>query len=259
MAETDVFVSHEWLERNHAGVIPVDVRPEAAYRSAHIPGAVNVPYDSFRIEGPADIGRLPGTEVFGERLGTNGISPTDQLVAYDDSYGVYAARFLLTALVYDHEAVHVLDGDYTAWNRDRPVTTAGLDRTTAMYPTRRVEDPPIVDVTDFASAIDAGAAVVDTRVKYEYRVAHVPGAISLNWRKFVGTETRRIRPQSELNKLLEERGLAPDQRVVLYCNTARRLSFTYAVLRHLGYDRVTCYEGGLAEWVDNGRSIEATG
>jgi thiosulfate/3-mercaptopyruvate sulfurtransferase len=36
--------------------------------------------------------------------------------------------------------------------------------------------------------------------------------------------------------------------VVLYCNTARRISHTYLVLRHLGYERVDFFEGSLAEW-----------
>jgi thiosulfate/3-mercaptopyruvate sulfurtransferase len=42
---------------------------------------------------------------------------------------------------------------------------------------------------------------------------------------------------------------------VLYCNTARRISHTYTVLRHLGYDDLAFYEGSLTEWEAEGRAV----
>jgi thiosulfate/3-mercaptopyruvate sulfurtransferase len=44
--------------------------------------------------------------------------------------------------------------------------------------------------------------------------------------------------------------------VILYCNTARRISHTYTVLRHLGYETVDFYEGSLTEWERDGRPVE---
>jgi len=42
---------------------------------------------------------------------------------------------------------------------------------------------------------------------------------------------------------------------VLYCNTARRISHTYVVLRHLGFEGVAFYEGSMTEWVAAGREV----
>ena len=42
---------------------------------------------------------------------------------------------------------------------------------------------------------------------------------------------------------------------MLYCNTARRISHTYVVLRHLGYGDVAFYEGSLTEWEEAGKDL----
>jgi len=75
----------------------------------------------------------------------------------------------------------------------------------------------------------------------------------------IDTDARTIRPENELQRLLESRGISPDRRVVLYCNTARRISHTYTVLRALGYSDVAFYEGSLTEWEAAGGPIEAGG
>jgi len=47
--------------------------------------------------------------------------------------------------------------------------------------------------------------------------------------------------------------------VVLYCNTARRISHTFVVLRWLGYPNVAFYEGSLTEWTERGHPMERAG
>jgi thiosulfate/3-mercaptopyruvate sulfurtransferase len=239
-------------------VTPVDVRPPDEYRSGHVPSAVNIPFDRFRTESGDDVGKLPGPETFSALLGERGVDPETTLVAYDDSFGVYAARFFVTARVYGHDSVRVADGDFTAWREAYPTddTTPTRELSSSSYPTRRVDRPPVLDSDEFAAVVESGATVVDTRVKYEYRVAHVPGAVGLNWRTLVDDETRGLRSEPEIERVFEERGITPDEQVALYCNTARRLSFVYAVLAHLGYDDVVFYEGGLGAWADAGYPVE---
>ena len=67
--------------------------------------------------------------------------------------------------------------------------------------------------------------------------------------KVPGISVRRLKPADELESLLENHGITRDREIVLYCNTARRISHTYLVLRALGYDDVAFYEGSLTEWL----------
>jgi thiosulfate/3-mercaptopyruvate sulfurtransferase len=60
-----------------------------------------------------------------------------------------------------------------------------------------------------------------------------------------------------IRDILDDAGIVPEKRILLYCNTARRISHTYVVLRHLGYETLAFYEGSLTEWEAAGRPVES--
>lgn len=260
----DRIVDIQWLsERLDAPTVAVvDVRDAWEYEGiGHIPGAVTVPFDSFRADehGSAEAGMLPGADRFAELAGSVGINDGDEIVAYDDTHGVFAARFLVTAELYGHAPgkLHLLDGDYSVWNRSYETTTDVPERESAPYPAEFQQDGPLIDrdVVEGARE-DPGVVIVDTREEWEYEEGHIPGAVRLDWRELVDTDARTIRPESELRALLEERGIVPENRIILYCNTARRVSHTYTVLRGLGYPDLAFYEGSLTEWERAGGELQ---
>ncbi|MHB9287727.1 sulfurtransferase [Halobacteriales archaeon Cl-PHB] len=262
MSETpsETVVSAEWVADQGDGVVLVDVRDGWEYDGiGHLPGAVSIPFDSFRAE-DGDAGMLPGADAFADLLSEAGISRSDDLVAYDDHHGVFAARFLVTAALYGHpwDRLHLLDGDFSAWQRERETTGEAVDRARTDYAVRPPAETPLVDADAVADAIDQdGSVIVDTREQWEYDESHIPGAIRLDWRELVDDDTRGLKPRAEVEAILEERGVTRDRRVVLYCNTARRISHTYVVLRHLGYEDLAFYEGSLTEWEAAGRPVES--
>jgi thiosulfate/3-mercaptopyruvate sulfurtransferase len=241
----------------------VDVRDGWEFDGiGHLPGAVSIPFEQFRSAddgGAAAAGMLPGPQQWGDLLSAAGIERGDTLVAYDDTHGVFAARFVVTALAYGHDPsrLFLLDGDYSAWSRERPVSRETVEPTATSYePTTTTE--LFVDFEAVRAAVDDDEVViVDTREPEEYEAGHVPGAVQLDWRELVDTDgTRGLRPRAELETTLADHGITPDRRVILYCNTARRISHTYLVCRHLSYDRVGFYEGSLTEWRDRGGPVE---
>jgi thiosulfate/3-mercaptopyruvate sulfurtransferase len=191
---------------------------------------------------------LPGEAAFEELLSEAGIEPDDRIVAYDDTHGVFAARLLVTANLYGHDRsrLHLLDGDFSAWTREFSTTTDAprIDPTT--YEVSPPERSVLVDRDAVAAALDdSNAVLVDTREPWEYEEGHLPGAVQLNWMELVDEERRGLRDREALETLLSDRGITRDRRVILYCNTARRISHTYLVLRHLGYGDLGIYEGSL--------------
>ncbi|ELZ30838.1 rhodanese-related sulfurtransferase [Halogeometricum pallidum JCM 14848] len=237
----------------------VDVRDAWEFDGiGHLPGAVSVPFDEFR-SSEGDEGMLPGEEAWESLLSAVGIGPDDHLVAYDDTHGVFAARFLVTAELYGHptDRLHLLDGDYSAWNRERETTTEAAAYGETTYEVREPERSPLVGYDAVLDSLDDGdTVVVDTREDWEYEEGHLPGAVNLDWRELVDDETRGLKSPEELEAVLESVGVTPDERVVLYCNTARRISHTYVVLRSLGYEDVAFYEGSLTEWEERGGPTE---
>jgi thiosulfate/3-mercaptopyruvate sulfurtransferase len=245
---SDIVVSPDWLADNLDSVRVVDVRDAWEFDGiGHLPGAVNVPFEEFRSDA-GDEGMLPGAEVWTDLLESAGITPEDTVVVYDDTHGVFAARFLVTALAYGHRDVRLLDGDYSAWTREYETTTEVTEFEPSSYEVREPAEPFLVDFETVREALESDAVIVDTREQWEYDEGHLPGAVQLDWLELVDDETRGLKSREELETILENRGITPDRRVVLYCNTARRISHTYVVLRHLDYEQVEFYEGSLTEW-----------
>jgi thiosulfate/3-mercaptopyruvate sulfurtransferase len=242
----NVVVDREWVADHAAELTLVDVRDPWEYEGVgHLPGAVNVPFETFR--GGGEVGALPGAEAFATLLGERGVG-RGPLVAYDDTHGVFAARFVVTALLYGYEEVAMLAGDYTAWSRERAVSRDPVERAPVEHPPGTLRRDLLVDHDAVRAALDSPAVVVDTREPREFAAGHLPGAINLDWTTLVDPDDRGPHPPERLRSILADHGITPDRRVLLYCNTARRISHTYLLLRHLGYEDLAFYEGSLTEW-----------
>lgn len=259
--DESVVVTPDWLadRLEDPRTKVVDVRDAWEFEGiGHIPSAVNIPFDSYRDETGADPGTLPGADAFSALLSTAGIDREDTIVVYDDTHGVFAARFFLTAIAYGHPDVRLLDGDFSAWNREYETTS----ETPTVEPTDYQAEPfdfeasPLIDRAGVEAAIERDALLIDTREADEFAESHLPGAVRFDWREVVDDESRRLEPIGELESLLAEYGITPDRELVLYCNTARRISHTYVVLQALGYDDVSFYEGSLTEWLANDGEVE---
>jgi len=253
---TDI-VPPEWI-RDRSDLRLVDVRDGWEYDGlGHLPGAVNVPFDSFRSEDGGE-GMLPPTDHWERLLSEAGVEPHGEVVAYDDHHGVFAARFLVTAELLGHDPakLHLLDGDFSAWQRAHPTSNDSPDVEPTDYTVSPPAETPLVDADAVAAAADdPDTVLVDTREDREFAEGHIPGAVLLDWRDLVDDETRGLLPREAALSVLAEAGVVPEKRVVLYCNTARRISHTYVVLRHLGFEDVAFYEGSLTEWEAQDRPL----
>ncbi|MFW6320990.1 MAG: sulfurtransferase [Halohasta sp.] len=260
---TELLVDPAWLadRLDDPSIRVVDVREAWEYDAiGHLPGAVSIPFDRYRDDDSPDPGTLPGAEAFADLLGEAGISPADTIVAYDDTHGVFAARFVLTALVYGHDDVRLLDGDVSAWKRSYEITSEAPDIEPVDYESEGIaDDAPIVDREAVEAAIDAGeTTLIDTREAWEFQEGHLPGAVRLDWMELVDEETRGVKSAAEIESLLADRGIEVDRSrpIILYCNTSRRLSHTFVVLRSLGFEDVAVYEGSMTEWENADGAIE---
>ncbi|QLD84516.1 sulfurtransferase [Natronomonas halophila] len=255
-------VAAEWVADRLDEVAVVDVRDAWEYDGiGHIPTAVNIPFDEFRAEehGEAEAGMLPGADAFVALAEAAGIDNDSDIVAYDDTHGVFAARFLVTAELYGHDPskLHLLNGDYSSWNLEHEVSSEEPNLGPGTYDAAFDEDGPLVGIEFVRDTLDdPDAVIVDTREEWEYEEGHIPGAVRVDWRELVDDDTRGLRSESEMRELLEGRGVTPDKHVLLYCNTARRISHTYTVLRALGYEELAFYEGSLTEWEQEGGQLE---
>ena len=99
-------------------------------------------------------------------------------------------------------------------------------------------------------------ALLDARTPDEFsgvkvraaRGGHIPGAVNLHWTDTMDQgRNLRLLPDEGLRHMLAERGISPDQEVIVYCHTHHRSAHSYVMLKHLGY-RVKGYAGSWSEW-----------
>ncbi|MFB6162878.1 MAG: rhodanese-like domain-containing protein [Halococcoides sp.] len=255
------FVSHETVRTRPEAVV-VDVREASVYhRVGHVPGAVSIPPDVYRDPTGFAPGMLPDPAAVTDALGAAGIDPTTPVVAYGDD-PADAARFLVTLLLVGHEGpLELVDADVETIAQSVDLTTDPADPATESYEMADGYDAMYLADREAVEAASAGAdtgtadegaaeretVLVDTRTRTEYDQAHIPGAVHFDYANLLADG--RVRSAAERAAALEAVGLDPAADIVLYCNTARRLSLVFASLLAAGYETVRFYEGSLRDWL----------
>lgn len=256
------------------GVVVVDVRSAEEYATAHIPGAINLPGESLRTpsakpgEGDSqyifrDEQGEPDVERYEEILGEAGISREQTAIIYGNHAG--KADGSVPAMLLDwlgQEKVLFLDGvGLSEWYAAGfAVTSEPTEREATTYDARPRENFVwnLDEVLDHVGT--DGAVFYDTRALDEFEGSnlkgnrhggHIPGAIRLDYADFL-TEDKTLKPRDEIVSLLEANGLdrksVGGRPVVLYCQTATRVSLPYLALRELGYEDVAIYDASWHEY-----------
>jgi thiosulfate/3-mercaptopyruvate sulfurtransferase len=103
--------------------------------------------------------------------------------------------------------------------------------------------------------------IIDVRSEAEYlgekgtkglkgnplKLGHIPTAVNVNYKSaWTEKKTKEIKSYPELQALYK--GLDPGRNVIVYCNSGRRSSFSYYILRLMGIDNVVTYEHSWKEW-----------
>jgi len=268
----DLLATTQWLKQHieDRDLIVVDVRTDAHFDGRLIPGAIRLPWSIFRYNNTAlNEGSLfVGVHRAQDILGKHGIGRTHTIVLYDAVArdGGATASYLFWVLdILGHANTMILEGGIDAWE------AAGYDliskprqASPILYqaPMEEIRGRELIDGDDVYRQLgDTHYQIIDVRSPAEYKgekgtrdlqgnalkLGHIPTAVNidytLNWRD---PQSKKIKPYSALQNLY--RGLDPQKSVIVYCNSGRRSSFSYFVLRLMGIDSVTTYEPSWKQW-----------
>lgn len=78
--------------------------------------------------------------------------------------------------------------------------------------------------------------VIDTRDADQYKKAHIPGAVNIDWRQVLGRRAE----------------LPGDRMVLVYCNAGTLSAQAGLALRLAGMENVRILQGGFSEWKAKG-------
>jgi len=239
------------------------------YDESHIPGAffADVEHD-LAGEHTGTNGRhpLPDPQRFAEFLSVRGVSDDTQIVAYDAGGDMFAPRFWFLTRWIGHDAVAVLDGGFSAWNRlNYPVTAAPNQPVRDGNLTIRLRPEYLVDARYVLDRLHSPEMqLVDARAKERYSgeiepmdpvAGHIPGALN-RWFKENFKADGTLKSREDLRAEFERLGLDP-RRTIHQCGSGVSAAVAYFAMHHAGLEGSRVYNGSWSEWVaDPSRPVE---
>jgi thiosulfate/3-mercaptopyruvate sulfurtransferase len=222
LAETDWLAAR--LGEPSLRIVDCDEYP--AYQRMHLPGAIGLRVHHY-LKGEDGVHVMP-PEQFESVMAAHGISNDTEVVAYDNSGGLYAARLWWTLDYYGHTRCRVLNGGFRKWWQEgRPLTQEQPHVERAVFRAGPLRDT-ICRLDDVKAAIEDGSVVIwDVRSPDEYtgrerrqnkRAGHIPGAVNLEWLELTAPPARSglLLPADEIARKLEAAGITPEKTVYVH-------------------------------------------
>lgn len=268
----DYLVDARWLmtHKDDPGLVIADVRSDEHFDGQLIPGAVRLDWSQFRYN---DLGRdlastFVGVQAAQEILGRHGITRDDRVVLYDsvERDGGATASYVFWVLdILGHEKMAILDRGIDAWKAaGHDLATQPREPSPLHYQALSAEVRPhlLIDGDFVYDRLgDPYYRIVDVRSEAEYRgekgtkgldgeplkLGHIPTAVNIDYRSaWTDRESKKMRTYAGLQEVY--RGLDPSRGTIVYCNSGRRSSFSYFVLRLMGFEDVYTYEPSWKAW-----------
>ncbi|MFT3858347.1 MAG: sulfurtransferase [Aquabacterium sp.] len=237
---------------------------EAAWREGHVPDALYAHLDRD-LSGPKT-GRngrhpLPSPEALAQTLARWGVMPETEVVAYDASGGMFAARLWWLLRWAGHARVRVLDGGWQAWQAaDGTVETAPPParphRTGAARP---AQADWLVDAAQVLAQLEAPSqqTLIDARAPDRFRGenetmdpvgGHIPGARNRFFQLNLQADGR-FKPAAVLREefltLLDGADIGS---VVHQCGSGVTACHNLLAMAHAGLPDTRLYPGSWSEW-----------
>lgn len=232
-------------------------RPEQ-YATAHIPGAVFLPFTQLSRGVPPGPGKLPAENLMSRVMSSIGLTPDTHVVAYDDEGGGWAGRLIWTLDVIGHPHYSYLNGGLHAWIAERRKLEGGIAMPAPSQYSAHYTSTGITTKEDILARLkDPSFVIWDARSRDEYfgnRVSaqkngHIPGAVNYEWTRAMDPHNHlRIRDPEKLRQELASLGITTDKTIVTHCQTHHRSGFTYLVGKVLGFPKISAYPGSWSEW-----------
>jgi thiosulfate/3-mercaptopyruvate sulfurtransferase len=146
--------------------------------------------------------------------------------------------------------------------RTGPAVSPIPEGTIAPAPESQVGGAILVSAADLKGMLnDPGLRLVDLGSAAEYAAGHAPGAIHIDWSELQVTDTSApsiAAWQDQVAKLLGERGITAESRVVIYDHGTLYGARLWWVLDQLGQADKAILDGGFAAWQAAGGAASTT-
>ncbi len=257
----------------------IDIRDTESYQAGHIVGAVNVP-DVFSYLAQTSPEGLQALQAqFAELFGNAGLDGEKVAIVYEDAlntrYGGSCRGFWLLQYL-GYPKVGILDGGLRAWKAfGGTVDNSTVTPAAACFPVLPQAELLVTTEQMLAALADPAIKLLDNRDKDEWlgessspygkdfapRKGRIPGAVWLEWYELMDTSKpiAAFKSVKQVRALAAERGLTPDDEIIIYCFKGARAANSYVAMKLAGFDKLRIYLGSWNEWSRDERLPIETG
>lgn len=253
------FVDAHWVEKNidTPGLVLLDPRRPMKYLQGHINKAINVPISGAFNK---DM-ELRAEKDLVQWLGGAGLDNNLTPVIYD-SYDGQSGSMLAWVLEYlGCPVVRLMNIFYERWREEarevfyRPLIPQPREFKPKNDSKIRATLQDIRDKTDLK--------LIDLRSPEEYtgavdtegKAGHIPKAINIPWKDFLGDDGKFLASREKLERLISLSTIQTGDTIVGYCRFGLRAAVGYIAFKELGFN-VRLYDGSFAEWARSGLPVE---
>lgn len=273
------WVSTDWLEENldQEGLMVLDTQPNIHdYILEHIPGALYMNEGLLRVplEGhPAHFIDPEAIEPSLQRLGLRADVPvvvytgTGEFKHWGD--GLEQTMVAYSLARFGHDNVYILDGGLEKWKEEgRPLDKRFPDVRRSDFRVDLRADLYVNTVQVRHEMNNPEVMLIDARPQDLYagqgpwiKPGHIPGAINIPWPSLMHPDNPRLlKPDQEIQEILDRNGVSRDKQIVWYCGTGREATSPFILFKwYLTYPRVYLYEGSFTDWTAYPENPVATG
>jgi thiosulfate/3-mercaptopyruvate sulfurtransferase len=262
------WVSTQWLAEHlrDEDLQILDVQPDVHdYFMEHIPGARYMNQGLLRVP----LQGMPAMYAPAEAIQANvrrvGLDLDVPVVVYTGvgpfkgwGDGLEQTMMAYSLARFGHRNLYVLDGGVEKWKAEgRPLDQKFPDVDESDWSVD-VQRDYFVDYDQLVAMKDREDVILlDARPPEFYqgqgpwiKPGHIPGAVNLPWKTLMDPDnTRLLKPDSEIEQILDKHGVNPDKTVICSCGTGREATNEFLLFKfYLGYPDVKLYEGSFTEW-----------
>ena len=280
----DLAVSADWLKKNlkDPQLVTVDIRKVEDFKAGHIPGSVNVIYNSWAVKQGDLQNQVPPQDELFDLVGKAGIKADSRVVVVGKAdtmvERVNVTRVAWTLKYAGVSNVHILDGGIDKW--PKKALTKAVKAVTAVPYQGKVNAAMLIDKETIKNYLKAapkpfGFKLVDTRERefwlgekkldFVAKAGRIPGALDLPTSKLYNADGTFKDKQDLAMIIVEALGDSTLPAFILYCDTGRFAAAWTLVLADIGYVNPytkkvpMLYDGSMEEWAKDPDAPVETG
>ena len=272
-------VSADWLMAQDSAAITIldasyflptmgrDGRSE--FTEEHIIGAAFFDIDTIKDEATPLPHMMPDAAVFEAAMRDIGVCSNKQIVVYDNSPFLSAARAWWMLRYFGHRAVCVLDGGMAAWKAAGGQTEKGTSVPEAGdFTAATPYEAGLISFDELRRDVENDAAdqIIDARASERFnglapepraglRSGHIPGSLNLPIGSLLDS-SGKLKPAEELQKLFDEAGFDMGASAVTTCGSGVTAAGLTLALAILGKTDIRLFDGSWSQWGASDAPIE---